>query len=181
MRIGYGYLGCTDGGVFHLITSGTSRSVQIGSNQSLYLPHSYGNVSTEMIRLGGGIMACPSSGSFHFITASGNTTPIYSGQVYTRSVMSLSEAISVDDWSVFDDMDSIYVINTSKGLRLYNKISTASSLDESKEAIKTCVNDEKNELETEIDLTSAIATLWKAVKELREENKELKKLIKGDE
>ena len=181
MRIGYGYLGCTDGGVFHLITSGTSRSVQIGSNQSLYLPHSYGNVSTEMIRLGGGIMACPSSGSFHFITASGNTTPIYSGQVYTRSVMSLSEAISVDDWSVFDDMDSIDVINTSKGLRLYNKISTASSLDESKEAIKTCVNDEKNELETEIDLTSAIATLWKAVKELREENKELKKLIKGDE
>ena len=181
IRAGNGYLGCTDGGVFHFITNNASRNVQIGSNQSLYLPHSNGNIASEMIRLGAGIMACPSSGSFHFITASGATTPIYSGQVYSRSVMSLSEAISVDDHSVFDDMEGIEVVSTSKGLRLYNKVSTTNSLDESREAIKTYVNDENNELETEIDITSTIATLWKAVKELKEENKDLKKLIKGDE
>lgn len=181
MGVGYGYLGCTDGGVFHLITRGTSRNIQIGSNQSLYLPHSGGSVSTEMIRLGGGIVACPSSGSFHFITASGSTTPLYAGTLYSRSVLSVSESETISDKSVFDDIKSINVVNTSKGLRLYNPVSNVDLLEESTNAVKTTYNEEKNELETSIDFTTAIAVLWKAVQELKEENKELKKLIKGVE
>ena len=181
LSLGNGYIACTDGGVFHLINKSGSRNVQIGSNQTLWLPHSNGNVVTDMARFGGGIIACPSSGSFHFLTASGATTPIYSGQVYSRSVLSIDEPEVVSEGSVFDKINSVNVLSTSKGLRLHNPVSSIDELESSMEIIKTSYDDEKGEINTDIDYTSAIATLWKAVQELKEENNELKKLIKGVE
>ena len=52
------------------------------------------------------------------------------------------------------------------------------AIDESSEVVKTVYNEEKDEIKTSIDYTSAIATLWKAVQELKQENDELKEIIK---
>ena len=173
MRIGSGFMGCTDGGVFHFITNSANRSIQLASGASLYLPHSGRSVESEMLRLGAGIMGSPSSGSFHFLTATGYTSPLYAGILYSSSYFSETEPMNIYEESVFDDINSINVISTSKGLRLYNPITTTSSLDESTNIVKTSYNEEKEVIETTIDHTSAIATMWKAIQELKQENERL--------
>ena len=183
MRIGSGFMGCTDGGVFHFITNSANRSVQIGSGQSLYLPHSGRSVESEMLRLGAGIIGCPSSGSFHFLTATGSTTPLYAGILYSSSYYSLTEPMSIHEESVFDEINSIDVINTSKGLSLQSKVTKAvdTDMEEQISPIVTSYDEEKGEIKTSINFTSTIATMWKAIQELKKENEELRKLIKGDE
>ena len=61
---------------------------------------------------------------------------------------------------------------------LHNPISNINVIDESPEVVKTVYNEEKDETKTSIDYTSAISTLWKAVQELKQENDELKEIIK---
>ena len=90
--------------------------------------------------------------------------------------------------SVFDKINSIDVIETKNGLRLHNPISNINAIDESPEVVKTVYNEEKDEIKTSIDYTSAISTLWKAVQELKSEvdslkreNNELKLLLNKGE
>lgn len=165
-----------DSGPIHFLYNGSKSSFIAGG--TVYLPHA-GNVNCDHFRLGAGIMASPSSGSFHFLTASGGTSPLYAGTLYSADVLSLNETMVMSNNSVFDKINSIDVIETKNGLRLHNPISNIDAIDESPEVVKTVYNEEKDEIETSIDYTSAIATLWKAVQELKQENNELKEIIKS--
>lgn len=177
IRGGNSSIAFSDAGAIHFIYNGTKSSFIAGG--SVYLPHA-GTVNCDHFRLGAGIMASPSSGSFHFLTANGNTSPLYAGTLYSADVLALNEPMVVSNNSVFDKINSIDVIETKDGLRLYNPIPTTKAIDKSTEVVKTEYDEDKNELKTSIDYTSAIATLWKAIQELKQENEELKKLIKGE-
>ena len=177
IRGGNSSIAFTDTGPIHFIYNGLRSSFIAGG--VIFLPHG-GNVNCDHFRLGAGIMASPSSGSFHFLTASGNTSPLYAGILYSATRMSLDEPMVVSSNPVFDKINSIDVIETKDGLRLYNPIPTTKAIDKSTEVVKTEYDEDKNEINTSIDYTSAISTLWKAVQELKQENEELKKLIKGE-
>nr|DAF37319.1 MAG TPA: Putative tail protein [Caudoviricetes sp.] len=177
IRGGNSSIAFTDTGPIHFIYNGLRSSFIAGG--VIFLPHG-GNVNCDHFRLGAGIMASPSSGSFHFLTASGNTSPLYAGILYSATRMSLDEPMVVSSNPVFDKINSIDVIETKDGLRLYNPIQTTKAIDKSTEVVKTEYDEDKNEINTSIDYTSAISTLWKAVQELKQENEELKKLIKGE-
>jgi hypothetical protein len=164
-----------DTGVIHFMYNG-SRSSHLAQG-SVYLPHN-GNTTCDHFRMGYGIMASPSSGSFHFLSANGNASPLYSGTVYTKSILAANETETITEKSVFDEINNINIISTKNGLRLFNPVETADELDSSPCVVKTQYNKEKEQIETDIDYTSAIATLWKAVQELKQENQELKKYIK---
>lgn len=177
IRGGNSSIAFSDSGPIHFIYNGTKSSFIAGG--SIYLPHA-GSVNCDHFRLGAGIMASPSSGSFHFLTANGNTSPLYAGVLYSADVLSLDEPMVISRNSVFDKINSVNIIDTKDGLRLYNPIPTTKAIDKSTEVVKTEYDEDKNELKTSIDYTSAIATLWKAIQELKQENEELKKLIKGE-
>lgn len=177
IRGGNSSIAFADNGPIHFMYNGNKSSFIAGG--TVYLPHA-GNVNCDHFRLGMGIMASPSSGSFHFLTANGATSPLYAGILYSATRMSLDEPMVVSDNSVFDKINSIDVIETKDGLRLYNPIPTTKAIDKSTEVVKTEYDEDKNEINTSIDYTSAISTLWKAVQELKQENEELKKLIKGE-
>ena len=164
-----------DTGPIHFLYNGTKSSFIAGG--TVYLPHA-GSVNCDHFRLGPGIIASPSSGSFHFLTANGNTSPLYAGVLYSATTLSLKEPMVMSNNSVFDKINSIDVIETKNGLRLHNPISNINAIDESPEVVKTVYNEEKDEIKTSIDYTSAISTLWKAVQELKQENDELKEKIK---
>ena len=172
---GRGTIAFADTGPIHFLYNGTKSSFIAGG--SVYLPHA-GTVNCDHFRLGAGIIASPSSGSFHFLTANGATSPLYAGILYSATRMSLDEPMVVSSNSVFDKINSIDVIETKDGLRLYNPIQTTKAIDKSTEVVKTEYDEDKNEINTSIDYTSAIATLWKAVQELKQENNELKEIIK---
>lgn len=175
IRGGNSSIAFADSGPIHFIYNGTKSSFIAGG--SVYLPHA-GTVNCDHFRLGAGIMASPSSGSFHFLTANGATSPLYAGILYSATRMSLDEPMVVSSNPVFDKINSIDVIETKDGLRLYNPIPTTKAIDKSIEVVKTEYDEDKNEINTSIDYTSAIATLWKAVQELKQENNELKEIIK---
>lgn len=175
IRGGNSSIAFADSGPIHFIYNGTKSSFIAGG--TVYLPHA-GHVNCDHFRLGSGIMACPSSGSFHFLTANGNTSPLYAGRLYSADVLYLNEPMTMANNSVFDKINSINVIETKNGLILHNPISTTNDIDESPEVVKTVYNEEKDEIKTSIDYTSAISTLWKAVQELKQENDELKEKIK---
>ena len=165
-----------DTGPIHFLYNGSKSSFIAGG--TVYLPHA-GNVNCDHFRLGAGVMASPSSGSFHFLTASGNTSPLYAGRLYSADVRSASEPMVISNNSAFDKINSVNVIETKNGLNLHNPISTTNDIDESPDVVKTVYNEEKDEIKTSIDYTSAISTLWKAVQELKQENNELKEIIKS--
>lgn len=177
IRGGNSSIAFADSGAIHFIYNGTKSSFI--AEGYVYLPHA-GSINCDHFRLGAGIMASPSSGSFHFLTANGNTSPLYAGILYSATRMSLDEPMVVSSNPVFDKINSIDVIETKDGLRLYNPIPTTKAIDKSTEVVKTEYDEDKNEINTSIDYTSAIATLWKAIQELKQENEELKKLIKGE-
>ncbi len=158
-----------------IITNGASRSIALAIG-TVYLPQGGGNNSTEHARFGAGIMACPSSGTFHFLTASGNATRIYASNVSTS--YSLESIMKISETSALDQIDSVSVVNTSEGLRL-TAPTTRMCSDESS-VVTTTYNEKTNQEEVSVDYNSAISTLWKAIQELRKENEELKKLIKGE-
>lgn len=162
------------GGIHFLYSSYSGASMARGS---VYLPHN-GNTTCDHFRLGYGVMASPSSGSFHFLTANGSASPLYSGTVYTKSILTANETETITEKSAFDEINNINVISTKDGLRLFNPVETTDELDSSPCVVKTQYNKEKEQIETDMDYTSAIATLWKAVQELKQENDELKEIIK---
>jgi hypothetical protein len=102
--------------------------------------------------------------------------------LYAKNVSSsysLNSIETISEISALDKISDVGVINTSEGLRLVG-LKGRANVDESS-AVKTSYNKNTNQEEINVDYNSAIATLWKAVQELKEENNELKKLIKGVE
>ena len=81
----------------------------------------------------------------------------------------------------FDEINSTNVVNTSDGLRLVPSHNRAEIKDFN--SVVTTKYDEATESTlVSMDNNAAIATLWKAVQELKQENDTLKKYInKGDE
>ena len=146
------------------------------AHATINLAHN-GNTLCNFMRLGKGIIASPSSGSFHFVDTYGNASPLYTGRIWELRYYSEDEAQELSDDSVFDDINSINVINTKEGLGLINPTLSAND-DDNNYTVKTSYNEEKERLETSINHTSAISTLWKAVQELKSENEELKSLCK---
>ena len=76
----------------------------------------------------------------------------------------------------FEQIDVINVVSTSEGLRLSSP-NNKSSVDESNVVTKV-YNEKTNQEEINVDYNCAISTLWKAVQELKQENDELKEIIK---
>ena len=143
---------------------------------TIYLPQGGGNNTTDYLRIGGGFVAGVSSGNFHFLTSNGNASNLYASNV--RSAYSLEPNSRLSDISALEQIDAINVVNTSEGLRLSSP-NNKSSFDESKVVTKV-YNEKTNQEEINVDYNCAISTLWKAIQELRQENEELKKLIKGE-
>ena len=177
MRIGGGFIGVTDGGAFHFITNNASRNITLASG-TVYLPQGGGNNNTEHARFGAGIIASPSSGSFHFLTANGSATRLYASNV--TSAYSLEPVAKASNRSVFDEINSIKVVDTTEGFRLMDTSTKLINTNETSKAVYTTYNEKTEQEEINIDYTTAISTLWKAIQELKQENEELKKLIKGE-
>ena len=143
---------------------------------TIYLPQGGGNTTTDYVRIGFGIVAGVSSGNFHFLTMNASPASLYASNV--RSAYSLEPTMKISEISALDQIDSVSVVNTSEGLRLATPITRMCS-DENL-VVTTTYNEKTNQEEINVDYNCAISTLWKAIQELRQENEELKKLIKGE-
>ena len=143
---------------------------------TIYLPQGGGNNTTDYFRIGGGFMAGVSSGNFHFLTSGGSAARLYASNLSTS--YSIEPTMKISEISALDQIDSVNVVNTSEGLRLAAPTTRMCS-DESS-VVTTTYNEETNQEEVNVDYNSAISTLWKAIQELKQENEELKKLIKGE-
>lgn len=143
---------------------------------TIYLPQGGGNTTTDYVRIGFGIIAGVSSGNFHFLTMNASPSNLYASNV--KSAYSLEPNSRLSDISALEQIDAINVVNTSEGLRLSSP-NNKSSVDESKVVTKV-YNEKTNQEEINVDYNCAISTLWKAIQELKQENEELKKLIKGE-
>lgn len=177
IRLGGGFMGVTDNGAFHFITNNASRNITLASG-TVYLPQGGGNNNTEHARFGTGIIASPSNGSFHFLTANGSATRLYASNV--TSAYSLEPVAKASNRSVFDEINSIEVVDTIEGFRLMDTSVRLTSTNETPKAVYTTYNEKTEQEEININYTTAISTLWKAIQELKQENEELKKLIKGE-
>ena len=120
-------------------------------------------------------MACPSSGTFHFLTANGSATRLYASNV--TSAYSLEPAAKSSNRSVFDEIDSIEVVDTTEGFRLMDTSARLINTNETPKAVYTTYNEKTEQEEVNINYTTAISTLWKAIQELKKENEELKEII----
>ena len=141
---------------------------------TIYLPQGGGNTTTDYVRIGFGIIAGVSSGNFHFLTMNASPANLYASNV--RSAYSLEPNSRLSDISALEQIDAINVVSTSEGLRLSSP-NNKFSVDESKVVTKV-YNEKTNQEEINVDYNSAISTLWKAIQELKQENDELKKMIK---
>lgn len=145
---------------------------------SVYLPQGGGNNTVDYLRTGGGFMATSDWGNFHFLTRDGSVSNIFAGNV--TSAYSLEPVAKTSNRSVFDEINSIEVIDTTEGFRLIDTSARLTSTNETPKAVFTTYNERTEQEEVNIDYTTAISTLWKAIQELKQENEELKKLIKGE-
>ena len=153
---------------------------------SIYLPQGGGNNTTDYLRIGGGFMAGVDSGNFHFLTRSGSSARIYASNVSTA--YSLEPIAKVSNHSVFDEINSVNVVDTEEGLRLIDNPVRVTSTNETSKAVYTTYNEKTEQAEVNIDYTTAISTLWKAVQELKsevdslkQENNELKLVLNKGE
>ena len=152
---------------------------------TIYLPQGGGNHTTDYLRIGGGFMAGVDSGNFHFLNRNGGVARIYAGNVSTLySLASVAQVANYENRSIFDEINSVNVVDTEEGLRLIdNHIRLLNEEEDIQEenvskAVYTIYNEKTKQEEVNIDYTTAISTLWKAVQELKQENDELKEIIK---
>ena len=78
--------------------------------------------------------------------------------------------------SVLDYIDNVNVVNTSEGLRLVTDINMYSS--DINNVVTASVDEKTNKINMSLDYNTVIATMWKAIQELKQENDTLKN-IKG--
>ena len=121
-------------------------------------------------------MAGVDSGNFHFLNRNGGVARIYAGNVSTA--YSLEPIAKLSNHSVFDEINSVNVVDTEEGLRLIDNPARLTNTNETPKAVYTTYNEKTEQEEVNIDYTTAISTLWKAVQELKQENDELKEIIK---
>ena len=139
---------------------------------TVYLPQGGGNNTTDYLRIGGGFMAGVDSGNFHFLNRNGGVARIYAGNVSTS--YSLEPIAKASNRSVFDEINSVNVVDTEEGLRLIDNPARLTSTNETSKAVYTTYNEKTEQEEINIDYTTAISTLWKAVQELKSEVDSLK-------
>lgn len=157
-------------------TGSTQPTVHFANKISLgrgtvYLPQGGGNTTTDFLRIGGGFMCGTDSNGFHFLTLGGSAAKLHASNI-TSTYSIEASTISVDE-SIFDEINSFNVVNTDEGLRLMRM---TKSIDNSK-TVSISYDENINKEKINIDHTSAISVLWKAVQELKKENEELKELI----
>ena len=108
------------------------------------------------------------------------------GELFAKNISSsytltpTQQIIDLKNHSVFDDIYSINVVDTEDGLRLINNPTKLVDTKNTSNIVYTNYNENTNQEEIVMNYNSAISTLWKAVQELKQENEELKKLIKGE-
>ena len=167
LRMGGGFIACTDAGGFHFIPSGASRSIAVASG-SVYLPQAGGSHVVEHVRLGMGLIACPSSGTMHFLTAGGVATSLYAKNVI--ATQSISEVSTLSEGTnALDVVNNAVVVNTVDGF----KFAGTKARDVGGEVI-SLTEDKDNNPAVSIDFSTSISTLWRAVQELYVENMKLK-------
>ena len=143
---------------------------------TIYLPQGGGNNTTDYLRIGGGFMAGVSSGNFHFLTSGGSTSSLYARNVVSGySLDNVMQVDSEESRSVFDDINSVNVIDTAEGFKIAsNPVTLVDGEDKSSRAIFMTYNEKTKQEEVNLDYTTAISTLWKAVQELKSEVDSLK-------
>ena len=143
---------------------------------TIYLPQGGGNNTTDYLRIGGGFMAGVSSGNFHFLTSGGSTSSLYARNVVSGySLDNVMQVDSEESRSVFDDINSVNVIDTAEGFKIAsNPVTLVDGEDKSSRAISMTYNEKTKQEEVNLDYTTAISTLWKAVQELKSEVDSLK-------
>lgn len=167
LRMGGGFIACTDAGGFHFIPSSASRSIALASG-SVYLPQAGGSHVVEHVRLGMGIIACPSSGTIHFLTAGGVATSLYAKNVIATQSISEVSTLS-EDTNALDVVNNAVVVNTTEGFKFAGTKARGIGGD-----VVTLTEDKDNNPAVSIDFGTSISTLWKAVQELHTENMKLK-------
>lgn len=167
LRMGGGFIACTDAGGFHFIPSSASRSIALASG-SVYLPQAGGSHVVEHVRLGMGLIACPSSGTIHFLTAGGVATSLYAKNVIATQSISEASTLS-EDTNALDVVNNAVVVNTVGGFKFAGTKARGIGGD-----AVTLTEDKDNNPAVSIDFGTSISTLWKAVQELHTENMKLK-------
>ena len=169
LRLGGAYISGADSGAIHFNYS-SSRSGALGRG-SVYLPSGGGNNTTDHLAFHSGIIACVDSGNFHFITASGGNATIYPrGVVATYSLDNVARTRTTS--KALDIISSVPVTQTVEGFRLdVPKARTT----ENEQLITTSENEQTGELDISTNYNSMLGTMWKAIQELQQEVKELKK------
>lgn len=182
LRLGGAYISGADSGAIHFNYS-SSRSGALARG-TVYLPSGGGNNTTDHLAFHSGIIACVDSGNFHFITAGGGNATIYPrGVVATYSLDNVARTRTTS--KALDIISSVPVTQTVEGFRLdVPKARTT----ENEQLITTSENEQTGELDISTDYNSILGTMWKAiqelqqeVKELKEENEELKTLLNKGE
>ena len=138
---------------------------------SIYLPQGGGNNTTDYLRIGGGFIAGVDSGNFHFLTRNGGSARLYASNVSTA--YSLDPIALISEVSALDKILEVNVVDTEEGLRLVDTSIRLTSTDKTPKAVFTTYNEKTEQEEINIDYTTAISTLWKAIQELKQENEEL--------
>lgn len=149
---------------------------------TVYLPQGGGNNTVDYLRMGGGFMATSDWGNFHFLTREGSVSNIFAGNVTSAyALASVARVANCENRSVFDEINSVNVIETEEGLRLVDNPVRLTSKDENtNSAVYTTYNEKTEQAEVSIDYTTAISTLWKAVQELKQEVEMLKNKNEGE-
>lgn len=182
LRLGGAYISGADSGAIHFNYS-SSRSGALARG-TVYLPSGGGNNSTDHLAFHSGIIACVDSGNFHFVTAGGGNATIYPrGVVATYSLDNVARTRTTS--KALDIISSVPVTQTVEGFRLdVPKARTT----ENEQLITTSENEQTGELDISTNYNSMLGTMWKAiqelqqeVKELKEENEELKTLLNKGE
>lgn len=182
LRLGGAYISGADSGAIHFNYS-SSRSGALARG-TVYLPSGGGNNTTDHLAFHSGIIACVDSGNFHFITAGGGNATIYPrGVVATYSLDNVARTRTTS--KALDIISSVPVTQTVEGFRLdVPKARTT----ENEQLITMSENEQTGELDISTNYNSMLGTMWKAiqelqqeVKELKEENEELKTLLNKEE
>ena len=169
LRLGGAYISGADSGAIHFNYS-SSRSGALGRG-TVYLASGGGYNTTDHLAFHSGIIACVDSGNFHFVTAGGGNATIYPrGVVATYSLDNVARTRTTS--KALDIISSVPVTQTVEGFRLdVPKARTT----ENEQLITTSENEQTGELDISTNYNSMLGTMWKAIQELQQEVKELKK------
>ena len=145
------------------------KGTTILNNANVHLPQGGGGTVCSHLQLNKGIMACKDDGNFHFLTANAIPSVLYCKNVVASNKFSTNQiATQLSKSSVFDEINSIKVVETENGLTLVNPTQTLEnkSADEINSAVFTTIDEKTGDTITNINQSSVIATLWKANQEL---------------